>query len=153
MHNKLFLKTLIFCFLAVCVVAISGALFKPGVWYDALSKPFWTPPKLVFPIAWTILYLMIAVAGTFIFDGPFRTLKQLWILQLVLNGLWSWLFFGQHWMLPGMLDMVLLLGTIAWLVWLAFSRIRIAGWLLLPYLVWVAYASTLNLGMYVLNPH
>jgi tryptophan-rich sensory protein len=94
---------------------------------------------------------MIAVAGAFIFEGTFRTLKQLWILQLVLNGFWSWLFFGRHWVMIGMLDITLLLATIVWIVWLAFSRIRVAAWLLIPYLCWVAYASTLNLGIYVLN--
>ena len=151
MQVKLSLKALVLCSLAVAAVAISGAWFKPGIWYEALNKPFWTPPNLVFPIAWTILYLMIALAGAFVFSGPFKALKQLWMLQLLLNGLWSWLFFGRHWVLPGMIDIVLLLASIGWLTWLAFPRIRIAAWLLLPYLLWVGYASTLNLGIYVLN--
>jgi translocator protein len=153
MQNKLPLKELLFCFLCVGVVAISGALFKPGEWYVALNKPFWTPPNLVFPIAWTLLYLMIAIAGAYIFAGTSSLLKQLWVMQLVFNGLWSWLFFGQHWVLAGMLDIVLLLVTIAWLVWRSFASITVAAWLLVPYLAWVAYASTLNLGIYVLNPH
>ncbi len=143
----------VFCFLAVGVTALSGALFKPGAWYASLVKPFWTPPNLVFPIAWTVLYLMIAVAGVLLFEGSVRILKQLWVLQLALNGFWSWLFFGQHWVLLGMLDMVLLLVTIAWLAVLAFSRNLVAAWLLVPYLAWVAYASTLNLGIYILNGH
>ncbi len=143
----------VFCFLAVGVTALSGALFKPGAWYASLVKPFWTPPNLVFPIAWTVLYLMIAVAGVLLFEGSVRILKQLWVLQLALNGFWSWLFFGQHWVLLGMLDMVLLLATIAWLAVLAFSRNLVAAWLLVPYLAWVAYASTLNLGIYILNGH
>ena len=151
MHAKLSIKPLVFCFLTVGAVAISGAWFKPGVWYEVLNKPFWTPPDLVFPIAWSILYLMIAIAGAFVFAGPYRTLKQLWMLQLILNGLWSWLFFGQHFLLLGMLDIVLLLASIAWLVWLSFSRVRVAAWLLIPYLAWVGYASTLNMGLYILN--
>ncbi|MDE2342569.1 MAG: tryptophan-rich sensory protein [Betaproteobacteria bacterium] len=141
----------LFCFLAVGVTALSGALFKPGAWYATLVKPFWTPPNLVFPIAWTALYLTIAVVGILLFEGPFRILKWLWVLQLALNGLWSWLFFGQHWILFGMLDMILLLVTIGWLAVLAFPRNRVAAWLLVPYLVWVSYASTLNLGIFVLN--
>lgn len=152
MQAKLSIKALVFCFLVVAAVAISGAWFKPGLWYEALNKPFWTPPKQVFPIAWTILYLMIATAGAFVFASPFKILKQLWILQLILNGLWSWLFFGRHGVLLGMIDIVLLLASIAWLVWLAFSRIRVVAWMLIPYLAWVGYASTLNLGIYVLNP-
>lgn len=151
MQTRISIRT--FCFLAVGATAATGALFKPGAWYNALIKPFWTPPNLVFPIAWTLLYLMIAVAGVLLFEGSFRILKRLWILQLALNGLWSWLFFRQHWMLLGMLDMIMLLATIASLVALAFSRIRSAAWLLVPYVVWVAYASTLNLGIYLMNSH
>ena len=143
----------VFCFLAVGATATTGALFKPGPWYAALIKPAWTPPNLVFPIAWTILYLIITVVGVLIFEGSSRILKQLWVLQLALNGCWSWLFFGQHWMLLGMLDMVLLLATIARLVASAFSRIRAVAWLLVPYLAWVGYASTLNLGIYLMNSH
>lgn len=150
MQTKLSIR--VFCFLAVGATAITGALFKPGAWYASLTKPFWTPPNQVFPIAWTLLYLMIAMAGVLLFAGSFKILKRLWMLQLALNGFWSWLFFGQHWMLLGMLDMILLLATIAFLVALAFPRIRTAAWLLVPYLVWVAYASTLNLGIYLINP-
>ncbi len=152
MQNRLKLKTLPFCFLAVGAVALSGMAFKPGAWYASIAKPFWTPPNLVFPVAWTILYILIAVAGAILFSQPDRTQKLLWVMQLGFNGLWSWLFFGRHWVLPGFLDMLLLLATIAWLV-RRVSDSRIAAWLLAPYLVWVAYASTLNLGIYLLNPH
>jgi benzodiazapine receptor len=150
--NKISITSLVFSFLCVGLTALSGASFLPGNWYATLNKPFWTPPNIVFPIAWTLLYLMIAVAGAFIFQGSNRQLKILWVLQLLLNGLWSWLFFGRHLVLIGMIDIIMMLVSIAWLVWLSFSRIRVVALLLLPYLAWVAYASTLNLGIFILNP-
>ncbi|MDJ0958714.1 MAG: TspO/MBR family protein, partial [Arenicellales bacterium] len=86
--------------LLVSAVAATGAMFKPGAWYEALAKPAWTPPNWLFPVAWTLLYLMIAVAGWLVwravgFSGA-GTAFALYFLQLLLNAAWSWLFFGLH---------------------------------------------------------
>lgn len=88
-------------FVAVCLLAaMSGAFFRPGAWYLALPKPSWTPPNWLFPVAWSILYLLIAVAGWLVwrtagFSGAGLALG-VYGLHLVFNALWSALFFGAH---------------------------------------------------------
>lgn len=147
----------LFCswLLLVAIAASSGILAPPGEWYAALAKPPLTPPDWLFPVAWTLLYLMMAVAAwkvTLVAPRGERGMALLpFVLQLIANGLWSWLFFAAHWMLIGLLDLLLLWGLIVWTV-VTFSRYsRLAAGLLLPYLVWVGFAAYLNAGVLVLN--
>lgn len=137
--------------LIVAAVAMSGAAFQPGTWYASLTKPFWTPPDWLFPPVWTLLYIMIAIAGRAIFSLSERRLRLLWIIQLALNALWSYLFFGLHLFVAGLVDILALLGCIGAI--LLFSRpvSPTVSWLMAPYFVWVAYATTLNAGLLALN--
>lgn len=138
---------------SVAAVAVIAAQFTPGDWYRALQKPAWTPPGWVFAPVWTVLYVAIAVAGWLIFTRLGTALgKGLWVAQLVLNGLWSWLFFGLERPVLALVDIsVLLVCIVALLVHLA-PRARLGFALLLPYGLWVAYALTLNAGIVALNP-
>ncbi|MBD3348996.1 MAG: tryptophan-rich sensory protein [Candidatus Eisenbacteria bacterium] len=132
-----------------------GSNFMPGEWYAALAKPSWTPPNAVFGPVWTILYVLMGIAAWLVwrkagFSGAGVALA-LFILQLVLNGLWSYIFFGANQLLPAFVEVVIL-----WLLILAttLSFWRIvpgAGTLLLPYLCWVAFASALNFQLWRLN--
>lgn len=136
----------------VALAASVGAAFQPGPWYEALRKPPLTPPDAVFAPVWSALYLAMAVAAWLVWRerGPDRALV-LWAVQLAANALWSLLFFGLH--VPGLalLEIALLLGLLA-ATTRAFFRIRpLAGALLLPYLAWVAFASYLNAGLWLLN--
>ena len=151
MLNKSRLFKLLFFILLVAGVALSGVQFRPGAWYMALQKPFWTPPGWLFPPVWTVLYGMIAVAGWRIFAGTSRFLKALWLTQLVLNGLWSWLFFGMHQTGLGLIDICAMLAAIATMVAISRRIDRNSAWLLTPYLIWVGYATTLNLAIYLMN--
>ena len=137
--------------LLVGTVAASGVHFQPGAWYAGLDKPFWTPPNWLFPPVWSVLYLMMAVAGWLIHAGMDARLKWLWWMQLILNGLWSWLFFGLHRTDLGLVDISALLITIAAIVAMAKGRQRAVAWLMAPYLIWVAYASSLNAAIHVMN--
>lgn len=139
--------------LIVSGVALSGTHFQPGEWYAHIEKPGWTPPNWLFPPVWSALYLMIAVAGWLIFSGSNRTLKILWVIQLVLNGLWSWLFFGMHRTGLGLIDILAMLACIAVLVSTSFKTSRAVSWLMMPYLIWVGYASTLNAAIYLQHPN
>ncbi|MDX1460528.1 MAG: TspO/MBR family protein [Xanthomonadales bacterium] len=140
--------------LIVAAVAAFGAQFAPGEWYAAMNKPAWNPPSWVFGPVWTTLYLMMAFAAWLVWlTGDSRRGEALswWGLQLVLNGAWSWLFFGLHrpgWALAeiGMLWLAIVL-TIR-----SFRAIRpLAGWLLAPYLAWVTFAMVLNFTLWQLN--
>ena len=132
-----------------------GAQFEPGAWHAALSKPAWNPPNWVFAPVWTTLYLLIAVAGWRAWrerpTGSTRNTKVFWVLQLVLNGLWSWLFFGLHEPLWALVDIILLLIAITGFIWASFKHDRIAAWLFAPYLLWVAFATALNTAIWWLN--
>jgi tryptophan-rich sensory protein len=141
--------------LAVAAVAAFGGLFPPGDWFDSLAKPAWNPPSAVFGPVWTVLYLMIAVSGWLVwrergFRGAAPALS-LWGVQLLLNGLWTWLFFGLQ--RPGLafLEISILWVAIVATV-IAFFRISaVAGGLLVPYLAWVTFASALNLSIWQWN--
>ncbi len=132
-----------------------GSRFMPGAWYAGLAKPSWNPPSWVFAPVWSALYLLMGVAAWLVwrragFAGA-PTALGLFVLQLVLNSLWSFLFFGLH--RPGFafLEIVALWAAILATL-IAFWRVSPpAGALLLPYLAWVSFASALNLQLWRLN--
>lgn len=138
--------------LVVAGVATFGAYFEPGDWYARVDKPFWTPPNWVFGPVWAVLYVLVAIAGWLIFSGPSLLSKYLWVIQLFLNGIWSWLFFGLHRTGLALLDIVALIVCIALLLVVSYKSSRTVVWLLAPYLLWVCYASTLNAAIYLSNP-
>jgi len=135
--------------LATCAVAgTSGVLFKPGAWYRRLDKPSWTPPDIAFPLVWSVLYLLMAVAAARVaaHDGSAMALA-LWALQISLNTLWSGVFFGLHRMRTGAIILVLLWLAVAATIAAFYRHDLIAAALMLPYLVWGSYALALNLSL------
>jgi tryptophan-rich sensory protein len=141
-------------FLATCAVAASsGVLFKPGAWYRGLDKPAWTPPNIAFPIIWSVLYLMMAVAAARVAGEPDSALAlALWSLQICLNTLWSAVFFGLHRMRAAAIVIGLLWVALAATI-TAFAAIDgLAAALLVPYLLWGSYAFALNLAVLKRNP-
>lgn len=141
-------------FMVLCVATAStGAVFQPGAWYEALAKPAWTPPNWAFPVVWTALYIMIALAGWLVWrETGLSAAIVFWGLQLVLNGAWSWLFFGRRRMDLAMIDVSLLWASIAIFILLAWPVSIWAGLLFVPYLVWVSIAAMLNLTVWRMNP-
>ena len=137
----------------VVATAMSGALFKPGPWYRTLRKPNWTPPDMVFPIVWTVLYAMIGYAGWLVWrDTGTGVAMTFWILQLVLNAAWSWLFFGLRRMDLALVDVSLLILCVLGFIVAAHDAVPLASLLFLPYLAWVAVAAALNLRVLQMNP-
>jgi tryptophan-rich sensory protein len=139
---------------AVIAVALSGALFMPGEWYKTLDKPSWTPPDWAFGPAWTVLYLMIAVAGWLVWQRAGATwVVGVWCLNLVFNAAWSWLMFGRRRIDLALVDAVLMLGTIMLFIMGSAPISRTATWLFVPYLAWVSFATALNYAILQRNPH
>lgn len=136
-------------------VASMGAVFRPGNWYLHLNKPSWTPPGYIFPPVWTALYIIMAVAAWLIWRrGGFAGAKvplALYLLQLFLNALWSPLFLGLHSPGLGLVDILLLWFALLATVIAFFQTLPVAGWLLLPYLAWVSFATALNFTVWRLN--
>lgn len=137
------------------LVATTGASFEPGNWYSDLDKPAGTPPNWVFPVAWSALYLLIAIAGWLAWTRPGQSVMQramtCYGIQLLLNASWSWLFFGQHWTVAGLINIVLLIVAIGLNIRLFMPLNRLAAALLIPYFIWVTYAAYLNAGIVWLN--
>ena len=141
-------------FLIGCgAAATTGAMFEPGEWYDNMEKPPWTPPKLVFPLAWTFLYIAMSIAAARIavLDGNAYAMA-FYAAQLAFNTLWTPIFFGLKRMGAGMVVILFLWATVA-ATMLAFFRLDlIAGLLFEPYLLWVTIASALNFSVWRRNP-
>ncbi|MCY0092579.1 TspO/MBR family protein [Hoeflea ulvae] len=137
----------------VLATASSGAFFKPGAWYQSLRRPSWTPPNWMFPVVWTILYIAIGISGWLVWQAEAMGLAMaLWLLQLVLNGAWSWLFFGRHRMDLAFIDICLLLAAIGAYIAAASMVSPLAALLFLPYAAWVITAAALNRAVWRLNP-
>jgi len=141
--------------LLVFGVAAFGGQFSPGAWYAALEKPAWTPPNWLFGPVWTALYLMMGIAAWRVWlRGQSRARQAAlaaYAVQLLLNGAWSWLFFGQQRIGLALVDILALLAAIAVCTVLFWRIDRLAGALLVPYLLWVSYASALNFALWRLN--
>lgn len=141
--------------LIVFAVAATGAAFPPGDWYSGLQKPPGTPPPWVFGPVWTTLYVMIAIAGARLWREPISAARSraLWLyaIQLALNAAWSWLCFGLHDLRVSLADLGALLVVLALLLRAARSVSPGAALLLVPYTLWVSYATWLNAGLLWLN--
>ncbi len=141
--------------LANLAAASSGAIFKPGAWYESIRKPDWRPPNWIFAPVWSVLYVMIAVSGWLVWDrAPAEALLLPMIaygVQLLLNASWSGLFFGLR--NPGLalVGLVLLWLAIAVTMILFYPISSLATWLLAPYLLWVSFAGVLNAVVWRMN--
>jgi tryptophan-rich sensory protein len=137
----------------VVLAASSGAVFKPGEWYETLRKPDWTPPKWAFPVVWSILYVCIGYAGWLIWTIAGWSLPiALWGLQMVANALWSYFFFGIRRMDLALVDVAVLWLSVALFILAAWPVSTLASLLFVPYLAWVSAAATLNYSVRRLNP-
>jgi tryptophan-rich sensory protein len=137
----------------VLTAASSGAIFKPGAWYENLRKPGWTPPNWAFPVVWSILYVMIGYAGWLVWTTVGWSLPMaFWALQMVVNALWSYFFFGRRRMDLALIDVAVLWLVVALFILTAWPVSALASVLFVPYLVWVTAAATLNHSVRRLNP-
>lgn len=154
---------------AVAAVAAFGTLANSGNvdgWYADAHKVPWNPPNWVFAPAWTTLYLLIAVVGFLIWraghvgagsPNSVRRALGVYAVQLVLNAAWSPVFFAGYpligaaawWIAMGVILALIL--CVAWLIAEAARWSRVAAWLLVPYIGWLLFASTLNAGVIALN--
>ena len=145
-------------FVVACIAAASsGAVFRPGAWYESLAKPSWRPPNWVFGPAWAILYGTIATSGWLVWNaappGEAALPMAIYAVQLLLNFLWSAIFFGLRRMGLALVEMAALwLSILATIV--AFQPLHAgAAYLLVPYLLWVSFAFALNFAIWRLNLH
>ena len=120
---------------------------------DTLNKPFLTPPSIVFPIAWGILYVLMGISYGILKDKGLtdKKIDIVYFVQLVINALWSIFFFVLKWRLFAFIWILLLLASVIKMTVEFYKRNKISGLLQIPYILWIVFASYLNLALYLLN--
>ncbi len=149
-------KVLVVSLLIVFAISLIGSLFTSGntnsSWYLE-NKPSFTPPNFVFPIVWPILYFLIALSLYFAWIKAKKNEKKkvavVFGINLIANALWSYLFFGIKNPLLSFMDILVILGSIIAMIFVAGRIDKKAGWLLVPYLIWVSFATIMNLAFVI----
>ncbi|BCS44506.1 CrtK [Pseudomonas amygdali pv. tabaci str. ATCC 11528] len=140
--------TFLIFLLACSAAAATGIIFKPGAWYESLQKPSFTPPNWAFPVAWTVIYLLLAWAGYRLTLLPgSQIVLALWAAQIALNTLWTPVFFGANRIVAAMVILALLWIVVATMIVMALQLDIITGLILFPYLVWLSVAAALNFSI------
>ena len=151
---------LIVCIVACQAAGLVGAIFtvsSAGTWYQTIEKPDFTPPSAVFGPVWTALYILMAIAAYKIWVLGWDNIKVkigliLFLIHLLVNATWSFSFFGLQNPYLGLINIVILLVLIT-VTTIYFFKLRlISGLLMIPYFLWVAFATALNYSIYELNP-
>jgi tryptophan-rich sensory protein len=159
MKSKDIIKLVISIVACQCAGLIGSVFTTPAIptWYATLQKPFFNPPNWLFAPAWVTLYLLMGIAAFLVWrqglgQKEVKSALIIFLVQLVLNALWSVVFFGLRSPLWGVV-VILALWVAILLAILRFFRLSTAaGALLLPYILWVSFASALNIAILVLNP-
>lgn len=147
-------KLIVSIVLPLAVGGVSALLTRKGMQdFASVPQPPLSPPAWLFPVVWTVLYILMGVACYLVWVSPQRDKNALFAygIQLFFNFCWSLLFFGAKNYLFAFFWLLLLWAAILWTLVLFYRTRKPAGYLLIPYLVWVAFAGYLNLGVYLLN--
>lgn len=151
---------LILCILAVVMLGSIGAFFSiPAIptWYAKLSKPAFVPPNALFGPVWTLLFILIGISLFLVLEEGVSKKKMsitpilIFIVQMILNIFWSVFFFGLRSPLLGFIDIILLDATVIWMTLNYYKIRKEATYLLIPYIVWILFATYLNLSILILN--
>lgn len=147
---KTYFKSILIPVLVGILVAI---IIAPSIDYASLQKAPLAPPSIVFPIVWTILYILMGVSYAILKSNNLVTteINQIYFLQLAINALWPIFFFVLEWRLFSLFWIILLVIAVSVMVIKFYQKNKIAGLLQLPYLLWTLFATYLNLGFYLLN--
>ena len=152
MNNKIgiYIKSIL---LPVIVGGIVGLIISRFIDYNSLEKPFLAPPSIVFPIVWTILYILMGISYGRLKSKELTDEKTniIYYVQLGINALWSIFFFVLKWRLFSFFWIILLDIAVILMIINFYKKDKVAGLLQIPYLLWSLFATYLNLGIYLLN--
>jgi translocator protein len=149
MHRYLTLA--LFVVLVLGGGTLIGFMTLPGAWYAGLAKPPFNPPNWIFAPVWTLLYILVAVAGWRTWQRERGAGMTAWFIQLALNFIWSPVFFGAHMIGTALVVIVALLAAILGFIVMRWPRDRTTALLFTPYAAWVAFATLLNGSIWILN--
>lgn len=147
---KIYLKSIL---TTVILGGLVGLIISGFIDYSTLQKPFLAPPSNIFPIVWTILYILMGVSyGILKSNGLVDSeINLIYYSQLIVNLLWPIAFFVLEWRLFAFLWIILLIALVINMIIKFYNQNKLAGLLQIPYLIWLIFAAYLNLGVYLLN--
>ena len=147
---KTFAKSILF---PVILGGLVGLIISGSMDYNSLNQPPLSPPSILFPIIWTILYILMGVSYGILEINSLvdKSINRIYILQLIVNLLWPIFFFVFKWRLFSFLWIIFLAILVAIMIYRFYNKKKIAGIIQVPYLLWTIFATYLNLGVYLLN--
>ena len=147
---KIYIKSIL---IPVIVGGVVGLIISGSMDYNDLQKPFLSPPSIVFPIVWTILYILMGVSYGILESNSLadRKVNLIYYIQLFVNSLWSIFFFLLKWRLFAFIWIIILAILVIIMIKEFYKKNKIAGLLQIPYILWVLFASYLNISIYLLN--
>ncbi|MDA7828406.1 tryptophan-rich sensory protein [Gammaproteobacteria bacterium] len=142
-------KYLVFLYVLIALIlgGLSSSNTASDLWYQDLIKSSLNPPGYVFGIVWPILYILMGISAFL----TYLKVYKLFIIQLIFNTMWSWLFFAFHLPVIALIDIYLLIGLNIYLVNVMWKINKLAAYLFLPYIAWLIFASHLNLVIVLFN--
>ncbi len=149
--KKIF-RSLFYLFFPLLIGGAVGFLISSHIDYNSLIKPPLAPPKLAFPIAWSIIYFLMGLSY-FLWRREDKSfpLSLLYYIQLFVNAFWSIIFFVWKWRFIAILWILLLDGLVLYMVYQFLGRKKISAYLNIPYVLWILFATYLTIGIYILN--
>ncbi len=151
---KKFFKSIFYLFLPIVLGSIVGIIISGSIDYNSLNKPPFSPPSLAFPIAWSIIYILMGISY-FLYqknvDSNKTVTSIVYYLQLFVNLAWPIIFFILKFRLFAAIWIIFLALLVGLLIYLMYQEQKTSAFLLIPYIVWVVYATYLNIGIYILN--
>ena len=147
---KIYLKSIL---IPVIIGGIVGLIISGSIDYNLLQKPFLAPPSILFPIMWTILYILMGISYGILASSNLIDFKinVIYYLQLFVNALWSIFFFTLKWRLFSFIWIIFLDLLVFVMLFIFYKKNKLSGLLQIPYLLWMLFASYLNISIYLMN--
>ena len=149
-NKKKWIKNIL---IPVVLGGIVGFIVSKFMDYNVLNKPSFSPPGFLFPIVWTILYILMGVSYSILDINNLvdKQVKKVYFIQLIVNLIWAVIFFILKARLISVIWIILLLLLVIYMIITFYKRNKLSAYLQIPYLIWVAFATYLNIGVYLLN--
>lgn len=149
-NYKLWIKNIL---IPLIVGGFVGVVISKYIDYNTLNKPILSPPSYIFPIAWTILYILMGISYSIIETKQQidNQAKNIYYTQLLVNALWSIIFFILKWRFISIIWVLILLILVIYMTVIFYNKNKTSGLLQIPYIIWLIFATYLNIGVYILN--
>ena len=147
---KIYAKSIL---IPLIIGGIVGIIISNSIDYNSLQKPPLSPPSILFPIVWTILYILMGISYAILESKSLNTIqtKLIYYIQLFVNAMWSIFFFTLKWRLFSFVWIIFLDILVIIMIYNFYKKDKVSGLIQIPYLLWILFASYLNLAVYLLN--